>query len=42
MKAILKKLKPRTFEELVAALEIALNSFTLEDIKNWFSHDGYV
>ena len=42
MKAILKKLKPRTYDKLVAALQIALNSFTESDIANWFSHDGYI
>lgn len=41
MKAVLKKLKPRTEEELIPALQIALNSFTNEDIANWFKHDGY-
>jgi transposase len=41
MKAGLKKLKPRTTEELIPALQIALNSFTQEDIANWFKHDGY-
>lgn len=41
MKSILRKLKPRTYDELIQALQIALNSFTSEDIKNWFEHDGY-
>lgn len=41
MKSVLRKLKPRTYDELMLALEIALNSFTLEDIQNWFQHDGY-
>lgn len=41
MKSILRKLKPRTYDELVAALQIALNSFSVEDILNWFQHDGY-
>lgn len=41
MKSVLRKLKPRTYDELVAALQIALDSFTAEDIQNWFKHDGY-
>ena len=41
MKSILRKLKPRTYDDLVAALQIALDSFTLQDIENWFAHDGY-
>ena len=41
MKAVLKKLKPRTYDELLTALEIALESFTAADIKMWFQHDGY-
>ncbi len=42
MKSVLKTLKPRTMEELMPALQIALNSFTKEDIYNWFKHDGYI
>jgi transposase len=42
MKSVLKKLKPRTYEELVISLQIALDSFTTENIQNWFSHDGYI
>lgn len=42
VKSILRKLKPRTVEELHVALQIALTSVTLEDIIGWFSHDGYV
>jgi transposase len=41
VKAILRKLKARTFEELQTALKVALGAFTLCDIKNWFKHDGY-
>ncbi len=42
MKAALKKLKPRTYNELIVALKIALNNFKLEEIVNWFKHDGYI
>jgi transposase len=41
MKSVLRKLKPRTFDELVVSLQVALDSFTLEDIVNWLKHDGY-
>jgi transposase len=40
VKAVLRKLEARTFEELQKALKIALNAITLVDIKNWFKHDG--
>jgi hypothetical protein len=42
MKSVLRKLKPRAYDELIAALQIALNSFSLDDIFNWLSHDGYI
>lgn len=41
MKSILRKLKPRTLEELYTAIQIALDSFTRDDIENWFKHNGY-
>jgi transposase len=41
MKSIVRKLKPRTYEELVESLKIALDSFSSSNIQNWFSHDGY-
>jgi transposase len=41
MKSIIRKLKPRTYDQLVASLEIAPNSFTKTDIENRFEHDGY-
>jgi len=41
VKAVLRKLKARTHEELQKALKIALDAITLSDIKNWFKHDGY-
>jgi len=42
VKSLLRKLKPRTAEELVDAMGVALNSITYDDIVNWFFHDGYV
>jgi len=42
MKSVIRKLKPRTYDELVAALQIALDSFTETDIRNWFKHAGYI
>ena len=42
IKAILRKLKARTAETLLDALNYALDCITLEDIANWFKHDGYV
>jgi transposase len=42
IKAVLKKLKPRTTDELIAALQIALHSFTADNIENWFKHYGYI
>ncbi len=41
LKAVLRKLKARTHEELQNALQQALNAITKTDIKNWFTHDGY-
>ena len=41
MKSSLRKLKPRTYDDLVDSLVIALDLFSSDDIANWFSHDGY-
>jgi transposase len=41
VKSVLRKLKARTFEELQKALKIAFSEITLNDIKNWYKHDGY-
>ena len=41
VKAILRRLKARTFEALVAALGEALNAVELSDIRGWFGHAGY-
>ncbi len=42
MKSVVHKLKPQTYEELVAALQIALDSFSLKDMVKWFNHHGYI
>jgi transposase len=42
MKAVLRKLKARTYDELGNGMKTALDSFTKSDIANWFSHDGYI
>ncbi|MDR2700683.1 MAG: transposase, partial [Nitrososphaerota archaeon] len=41
LKAVLRKLKARTCDELQTALRQALSTITLSDIKNWFTYDGY-
>jgi hypothetical protein len=41
VKAFLKKVKERTFDNLAEALKKALEAVTLTDINNWFYHDGY-
>jgi transposase len=42
VKSILRKLKPRTFDELLDALNKALDSITYNDIIGWFNHHGYI
>ncbi len=42
VKAILRKLKPRTADELLSAMKTALDSVTYNDIAGWFKHDGYI
>ena len=42
MKSILRKLKPRTFDELMEALKQALDSVSFSDIVGWFKHHGYI
>ena len=42
VKAILRKLKPRTAEELVKAVGDALNAVTYDDIAAWFEFHGYL
>jgi len=41
LKAILRKLKARTLEEVQEALQQALDSITESDRINWIAHDGY-
>ena len=42
VKAILRQLKARSWEDLQKALEAALAAITLDDISGWFKHDGYI
>jgi transposase len=42
MKSIVRKLKPRSYEELIFVLKIALESITRPNVKNWFKHCGYM
>jgi transposase len=42
VKSILRKLKPRSKDELLKCMKTALDSITTSDIKGWFSHHGYV
>jgi transposase len=41
VKSRLRALKPRTLEDLLAALTTAFASLTPHDILNWFRHCGY-
>lgn len=41
IKQILRRLEPRNYSELKAAVHQALASITLEDIHNWFTHGCY-
>jgi len=41
VKTILRRLKARTFPDLIAALKEALLAITLHDIQDWFAHCGY-
>jgi transposase len=41
MKSILRKLKPRSKDELLKTMKVALDSITTSDIKGWFSCAGY-
>ena len=42
VKSILRKLKPRSFDDLFTALGQALDSVTYDDIVGWFTHFGYI
>lgn len=41
MKAFLRKVKARTYDSLIIALNDALDCISSEDISAWFIHDGY-
>lgn len=42
VKVVLRKMKARTFDELVEALCIAFESITPQDMRAWFAHCGYL
>lgn len=42
VKTVLRRLKARTFDELVEALNLAFQSITPEDARAWFEHCGYL
>lgn len=42
LKAVLRRLKARTFEELVETLAVAFQTITPEDAQAWFAHCGYL
>jgi transposase len=42
MKAVLRKQKAKTYDDLVESMKLALNSITNTDISNWFKHCGYI
>jgi transposase len=42
VKTVLRKLKARTFDELVTALGVAFESITPQDMQAWFAHCGYL
>lgn len=39
--SVLRTIKARTNDELIAAINTALDAISLSDINNWFVHDGY-
>lgn len=41
VKSLLRSLKPRTWDDLLAALAAAFSSITTLDILGWFRHCGY-
>jgi transposase len=42
VKTVLRKVKARTFDELIEALCIAFASITVQDMQAWFAHCGYL
>lgn len=41
VKAMLKKLKARTYKDLIDAITISMSKVTKDDIRNWFAHCCY-
>ncbi len=41
IKTMLRRLKARTFSDLIEALKQALLAITSQDIQGWFAHCGY-
>ena len=41
VKSILRRIKARTFSDLIDALKVALQAITNQDIHAWFAHCGY-
>jgi transposase len=42
VKTVLRRLKARTFDELVEALNVAFQTITPADARAWFTHCGYI
>jgi len=38
VKAMLRKLKARTYKDLIEGIELAMLEVTQKDIRNWFTH----
>jgi len=41
VKEAVRRARPRTTEELIAAVGAALRAITRDDIRSWFTHCGY-
>ena len=41
MKSFLRKVKARTYDTLIDAIQLALEYISVDDIAAWFVHDGY-
>ncbi len=41
VKAMLRKLKARTYKDLIKGIESAMLQVTQKDIRNWFTHCCY-
>jgi transposase len=42
MKETVRRLKPRSYDELVYAMKMAIDSVVTPNITNWFKHCGYI